>query len=292
MAINPYQDESRLPFIIAELGINHNGDLQVAKELIDMAKDCGCDAVKFQKRTVDKVYSKEFLASPRQSPWGNTQRDQKEGLEFGKDEYSEVDKYCKEKEIYWFASAWDEDSQIFLRQFNLPFNKIASPMLTHINLIKMVASEKKHTFISTGMSSFEQIDRVVDVFKKEDCPFTLMHCISIYPCPDEWCNINMTQSLRKRYGCPCGYSGHEVGILPSTVAVVQGVVAIERHITLSRSMYGSDQSSSLERKGLELVVRDCRLVKKMLGTGEKSIHEMEEEAMYKLRYFREDFEGE
>ncbi|MEJ5227794.1 N-acetylneuraminate synthase family protein [Thermodesulfovibrio sp.] len=288
MKINPYENPDKLPFIIAEIGINHNGDVEIAKQLIDMAKECGADAVKFQKRTIDIVYSKEFLDSPRQSPWGTTQRHQKEGLEFGKKQYDEIDRYCKEKGIYWFASAWDEKSQEFLRQYDLPFNKIASAMIVHKDLIEMVAEEGKHTFISTGMSNFGQIDRVVNIFQKKGCPFTIMHCVSVYPCPDEWCNIQMVKTLKKRYKCPIGYSGHEAGVLPSILAVALGAVAIERHITLDRSMYGSDQSASLEKRGLELVVRDTRRVKQILGTGEKVIIPEEEKVAYKLRYFRED----
>jgi len=293
MIIEPYADSERIPFIIAEIGINHNGDVEIAKKLIDMAKACGVDAVKFQKRTINIVYSPEFLASPRKSPWGTTQREQKEGLELGKEEYDEIHAYCKEKGIYWFASAWDEKSQEFLRQYDLPFNKIASAMLTHKNLLQMVAEEGKHTFISTGMSTFEQIDRAVEIFEKKNCPYTLMHCVSVYPCPDEWCNILMVETLKERYGCPVGYSGHEHGILPSVLAVAFGAVAIERHITLDRTMYGSDQAASLEKRGLEFLVRDTRDVKRMLGTGEKMVIPEEEKVAYKLRYFKEeDFDWE
>ena len=284
---DPYIRENELPFIIAEIGINHNGSVEIAKKLIDMAKECGADAVKFQKRTIDIVYTKELLDSPRQSPLGHTQRAQKEGLEFGKSEYEEINKYCKEKSIYWLASAWDEKSQEFLGQYGLPFNKIASAMLTHKKLVEMVAEEKKHTFISTGMSSFEQIDRVVNIFTKNECPYTLMHCVSVYPCPDEWCNVKMIHTLKDRYSCPVGYSGHEHGILPSTLAIALGAVCIERHITLDRSMYGSDQSASLEKRGLELLVRDARDARRILGKGEKVIIPEEEKVAYKLRYFRE-----
>ncbi len=288
MKINPYESEEKVPFIIAEIGINHNGSVEIAKKLIDMAKECGADAVKFQKRTIDIVYTKELLDSPRQSPWGTTQRQQKEGLEFGKKEYDEVDSYCKEKGIYWFASAWDERSQAFLNQYDIPFNKIASAMLTHKTLVDMVAEQGKHTFISTGMSSFEQIDRVVNIFEKKGCPFTLLHCVSVYPCPDEWCNLKIIEVLKRRYGCPVGYSGHEIGPFPSVLAVTLGAVALERHITLDRSMYGSDQSASLEKRGLELVVRDSREVKRVLGDGKKVIIPAEEKVAYKLRYFREE----
>lgn len=288
MLLDPYSNEGQIPFIIAEIGINHNGDVGIAKKLIDTAKRCGADAVKFQKRTIDIVYSKEFLASPRQSPWGTTQRQQKEGIELAKEDYDEIDTYCKKKSIYWFASAWDEKSQEFLRQYDLPFNKVASPMLTNKNLFAMVAEEGKHTFISTGMSTLRQIDKVVEIFEKKKCPFTLMHCVSVYPCIDKWCNVKMVTLLKNRYKCPVGYSGHELGISPSTLAVALGAVAVERHITLDRGMYGSDQSISLERRGLELLVRDTREVKQIVGLGEKVIIPEEEKVAYKLRYFRED----
>jgi N-acetylneuraminate synthase len=288
MSVNPYVNKDNLPFVIAEAGINHNGDVGIAKKLIDMAKECGADAVKFQKRTIDIVYTKEMLDLPRQSPWGTTQREQKEGLELSKDEYDEINTYCKGKNIYWFASAWDEKSQEFLRQYDLPFNKIASAMLTHKNLVEMVAGEGRHTFISTGISNFEQIDRVVNIFEKKDCPYTIMHCVTMYPCPDEWCNLQMVEVYKNRYGCPVGYSGHEKGILPTILAVALGAVAVERHITLDRSMYGSDQSASLERKGLKLVVRDTREWEHIRGNGEKVVVPEEEKVAYKLRYFREE----
>jgi len=277
-----------LPFITAEIGINHNGDLNIAKKLIDMAKNAGCNAVKFQKRTIDIIYSKEFLDSPRQSPWGKTQRDQKEGLELSQEEYEEIDRYCKKQNIAWFASAWDIESQKFLQQFDLLYNKIASPMLTHLPLLEMVASEKKHTFISTGMSTFDQVDRAVSIFKKSKCSFTLMHCVSTYPCDDDACNLKVIPLLQERYQCPVGYSGHEVGILPSVLAVVLGAVALERHITLDRAMYGSDQSASLEKRGLEYLVRDSRLVSTLLGDGQKRVIEGELNTQKNLRYFRED----
>ncbi len=288
MSVNPYVNGDNLPFVIAETGINHNGDVGMAKKLIDMAKECEADAVKFQKRTIDIVYTKKMLDSPRQSPWGTTQREQKEGLELSKDEYDEINTYCKGKNIYWFASAWDEKSQEFLRQYDLTFNKIASAMLTHKNLVEMVAEEGKHTFISTGMSNFEQIDRVVNIFEKKDCPYTVMHCVTVYPCPDEWCNLQMIEVFKNRYGCPVGYSGHEIGVLPTILAVASGAVAVERHITLDRSMYGSDQSASLERKGLELVVRDTKEWERIRGNGEKVVVPKEEKVAYKLRYFREE----
>ena len=226
-------------FFIAEIGINHNGDIEIAKDLIRVAKDAGCDAVKFQKRTIDLVYSKESLDLYRASPWGTTQRAQKEGLEFGYDEYKEIDRYCKEMGIAWFASAWDLESQKFLRQFNCKYNKIASPMLTYETLLQEVSSERKHTFISTGMSDVKNIDRAVQIFREAECPFELMHCISTYPMDDEDANLNCIVTLRDRFGCNVGYSGHEVGLAVSYAAAALGITSLERHITLDRAMYGS-----------------------------------------------------
>ncbi len=273
-------------FIIAEIGINHNGDLGIAKDLIDMAKECGCDAVKFQKRTIDIVYDEEMLDSHRESPWGTTQREQKKGLEFGLDDYQEIDKYCKGKGIEWFASAWDIESLKFLRQYTCKYNKVASAMLTHIPLLETIAGEGKHTFISTGMSEYEHIDEAVSIFQEIDCPFTLMHSVSCYPSLDEECNISLIPVLKEKYQCQVGYSGHEKGVLPSVLAVSMGAQVIERHITLDRTMYGSDQSASLEKRGLELMVRDCRSVGSIMGSGTKVISEKEKSIAKKLRYFQ------
>lgn len=273
-------------FIIAEIGINHNGDINIAKKLIDMAKKAGCDAVKFQKRTIDIVYTKEQLDSFRESPWGTTFRQQKEGLEFGKKEYDIIDKYCKEKEIDWFASAWDIPSLEFLEQYNLKYNKIASAMLTHEDFLDKVASNKKKTFISTGMSDYNNIDRAVNIFREKKCPFILMHAVSTYPCKDEECNIFMVKTLKEKYNCEVGYSGHEVGVLPTVLAVATiGATVVERHITLDRAMYGSDQAASLERRGLELICRDCREIGRILGTGQKTFSDSEKAVSKKLRYF-------
>ncbi|MBN2406665.1 MAG: N-acetylneuraminate synthase family protein [Elusimicrobia bacterium] len=273
-------------FIIAELGINHNGDINIAKELINIAKRNGCDAVKFQKRTIDVVYTKEMLDHYRESPWGTTQRAQKEGLEFGKKQYDEIDRYCKEIGIEWFASAWDIASLEFLRQYNLKYNKIASTMLTHMEFVEAVAAEGKKTFIATGMSTLEDIDRVVDVFKKKKCPFVLMHCVSVYPAADDELNLSCIKTLKDRYKCEVGYSGHETGILASVLAVTMGAVAIERHITVNRTMYGSDQAASLEEHGLHYVVRDIRRLPMLLGDGKKVFGEKERKVANKLRYWR------
>jgi N-acetylneuraminate synthase len=272
-------------FIIAEIGINHNGDLEIAKQLIEMAKNAGCDAVKFQKRSIDIVYSPEVLDTPRESPWGTTTREQKIGLEFGLSEYREIDKFCKEKRIEWFASAWDLESQKFLRQFNCKYNKIASAMLTHESLLREVASEKQKTFISTGMATFKEIDLAVDIFVNAKCEFTLMHTVSVYPCPDKDLNLNLIRTLQERYDCPVGYSGHESSPIPSIAAAALGITSLERHITLDRSMYGSDQSASLEKRGLEILVNGVRTIEIALGDGEKIFSESEKAVASKLKYW-------
>ncbi len=270
-------------FITAEIGINHNGDMDLAKKLIDWAVLSGCDAVKFQKRTIDKVYTKEYLDSYRESPWGTTQRQQKEGLEFGKADYDEVDRYCKEKNIEWFASAWDLEAQDFLKQYDLKHNKIASAMLTNMELLEAVAAEGKPTFIATGMSSYEEMDKAVEVFRKADCPFELMHCNSTYPMPKEEANLRMIPALKERYHCRVGYSGHEVGRIVSTSAVALGATSIERHITLDNTMYGSDQAASLNVKDLMRLVEDIRLIETILGDGVKTLSEKELATRKKLR---------
>ena len=262
-------------FIIGEIGINHNGDLGIAKDLINVAVDAGADAVKFQKRTIDLVYTQEFLDGPRESPWGTTQREQKEGIEFGLDEYTEIDKYCKEKGIEWFASAWDLESQKFLNQFNLKHNKIASAMIVYEELFQAVASEGIHTFISTGMTNEEDITKAVEVFQNANCPFELMHCISTYPMNDEDANLNGIKTLRDKYNCDVGYSGHEVGLAVSYAAAALGITSLERHITLDRSMYGSDQASSVEPAGFRMLVGAVRMIEEAMGNGKLGYLERE-----------------
>ena len=271
-------------FLIAEIGINHNGDLGIAKQLIDAAVDAGFDAVKFQKRTIDIVYTKEFLDGPRESQWGTTQRHQKEGLEFTSEDYAEIDRYCKSKNIQWTASAWDIDAQLFLQKFNCAFNKVASPMLGHMPLLKLIASEKKKTFISTGMSTIEEIDTVVEIFKSANCPFELMHCNSTYPMKEEDANLQCIPMLRDRYSCEVGYSGHESSLIKvCTTAVALGATSIERHITLDRAMYGSDQAASIEAHSLNNFVETMRIIPKVLGTGKKVLNEAEISVRNKLR---------
>ena len=273
-------------FITAEIGINHNGNIEIAKKLIDVAKECNCNAVKFQKRTIETVYSKEVLDTPRESPWGTTTREQKLGLEFNKKEYDIIDSYCKQKQIQWYASAWDIDSQLFLRHYNLKYNKVASSMLTHTELLKLIAEERKHTFISTGMSTLEEIKDAIDIFRNTNCPFELLHTNSSYPMKIEEANLKCMQTLREKFNCDVGYSGHEaIGYLICVTAVILGASSIERHISLDRSMYGSDQSASLEPVGLKRLVRDIRRIDTIYGDGVKRIWDSEIPVMKKLRTF-------
>jgi len=254
-------------YIIAEIGINHNGDIDIAKSLIQEAKVAGCDAVKFQKRDIGLVYKKDFLDSYRDSPWGNTQRDQKQGLELTEDEYLQIDSYSKELNIDWFASAWDIKSQNFLKNFNCKKNKIASAMIIDTNLLTEVAKEGKHTYISTGMSEYEDIKRAVDIFRKEDCSFELMHCRSTYPMKDDQANLGAIKTLREEFKCDVGYSGHESGLAISYAASALGITSLERHITLDRAMYGSDQAASIEPSGLRQLVGAVRKIESAIGNG-------------------------
>ena len=271
--------------VIAEIGINHNGDIGLAKKLIDMAKNCGCDAVKFQKRTVSIVYSEKILSEARKSPWGNTQKDQKLGLEFNEKDYDIINKYCKEKEIEWFASAWDEKSLDFLDRYKFRNQKVASAMITNKQFLYQVASRKIHTYISTGMSSQEIISETVKIFEKNKCKFTLMHSVSTYPCPEEHLNLINIVKLKERYNCKVGYSGHEASVAPSIFAAGMGADCIERHITLDRAMYGSDQAASLETRGLETLVSTIRKFPNFIGTERKSILDIETQVAKKLRYW-------
>jgi len=271
-------------YLIAEIGINHNGSLEIAKQLIDASVAAGFDAVKFQKRTVEDVYTKEFLDSFRESPWGLTQGQQKHGLEFTREQYADISAYCQEKKIAWSASAWDLASQKFLQQFNLPFNKIASPMLGHKPLISEVASEGRKTFISTGMATLGEIDEIVNIFQGKKCPFELMHCVSTYPMREEDANLMVIPMLAERYNCDVGYSGHESSLLKVCVAAVTlGATSLERHITLDRAMYGSDQAASIEAHSLGNFVETIRMVPKILGSRDKKISDREYEVRKKLR---------
>ena len=270
-------------FIIAEVGINHNGNVEIAKDLIRLAKNAGCDAIKFQKRTVEIVYPKEVLDMARESPWGTTQRDQKNGLELGQKEYEAIDAYCKKLQIPWFASAWDLESVKFLRQFNLRYNKIASAMIVYKELLEEVASEGKHTFMATGMCTKSDIDTAVEIFRRHNCPFELMHCVSTYPMEDEDANLRRIEILRKLYNCKVGYSGHETGLAVSYAAAALGISSLERHITLDRSMYGSDQAASIESTGLFQLVGAVRKIEKAIGDGKIGIIKKEVSIAKKLR---------
>ena len=270
-------------FIIAEIGINHNGSLNICKKLIDIAKNSGCNAVKFQKRTLNKVYSKEQLLSARESPWGNTFYDQKKGLEFGLKEYKQINAYCKKKKIHWFASAWDIESQKFLNKFNNKYNKIASAMIVDKKFLDFVAKQKKHTFISTGMSNMKIINDAVRIFKKRKCPFELMHCVSTYPLDDSTANLKVINTLKKKFKCKVGYSGHESGLAISVAAAAMDISSLERHITLDRSMYGSDQSASIEPNGLKSLVDSVRKIEIALGNGKKVFLNEEKIMAKKLR---------
>jgi len=270
-------------FIVAEIGINHNGDLSICKELIDASVVAGCDAVKFQKRDINEVYTDDFLSSLRDSPWGTTQRDQKLGIEFSADEYREIDLYCKKKGIDWFASAWDLNSQTFLRKFDTKFNKIASAMIVYEDLLNMVAEEGKHTFISTGMCTYDDIQKAINIFKNHNCSFELMHTVSTYPMRDEHANLKLINVLKDKYQCDVGYSGHEVGLAVSFAAAAQGITSLERHITMDRAMYGSDQSASIEPEALRRLVGGVRKIEKALGDGIKNIIDEELPIAEKLR---------
>lgn len=257
------------PFLIAEIGINHNGDIKIAKDLIKSAKDANFDSVKFQKRNIDLVYSKEILDSSRESPWGKTQRDQKKGLEFAREEYDEINSYCKELNIDWFFSAWDLDSLEFSEPYNFNYHKIASAMIVDTSFLKEVAKRKKHTFISTGMSTLENIKEAVKIFEEEKCPYELMHCVSTYPMKTSDANLVTINSLKKEFNCNVGYSGHENGVAVSLAALMFGITSLERHITLDRSMYGSDQAASLEYKGMKHLTDS--IDKMILSIGENKL---------------------
>ena len=273
-----------MTFITAEIGINHNGSIEIAKKLIDVASSAGCDAVKFQKRNVEKVYTKKVLDTYRESMWGTTTREQKLGLEFSEKQYTKIDQYCKKKKILWYLSCWDVGSQIQMRKFKTKYNKVASAMLLHTKLLETIAEEGKYTFISTGMSTMNEISNAVKIFRNHDCPFELMHSHSAYPMPPHEANLKMIQTLGKKFKCKVGYSGHEISAYSICLAaVLLGATSIERHITLDRSMYGSDQAASLEHSGLVRLVRDIKELDFILGDGKKIIWDSELPAQKKLR---------
>jgi N-acetylneuraminate synthase len=268
-------------YVIAEIGINHNGDIAIAKKLIDLAATAGCQAVKFQKRTVEVVYSAEELARPRESPFGTTNADLKFGLEFGLEQYQEIDRHCKERKIDWLASCWDEASVDFIAQFDVPCFKIASASLTDDDLLRHTRSKGLPILLSTGMSTLEQIDHAVEVLGKQD--LVILHTCSTYPALYEELNLRVIPGLRLRYAVPVGYSGHETGLSTSISTIALGACVLERHITLDRAMWGSDQAASVEPQGFAHMVRDVRLVETALGDGIKRLGVREEPIMKKLR---------
>tara|TARA_B100000941_G_C28379074_1_gene486322 strand:+ start:12 stop:863 length:852 start_codon:yes stop_codon:yes gene_type:complete len=271
--------------IIAEIGINHNGSISLAKKMISEAKNCGADYVKFQKRDINIVYDKKTLDTYRESPWGKTNRDQKKGLEFSRNEYNQIDSHCKKIKIGWFASAWDKNSLKFLKKYKLKYNKIASAMIADTKFLREVAKEKKHTFISTGMSSMKMIENAVKIFKKQKCSFELMHCISAYPFDDKIANLSFINVLRKKFKCNVGYSGHEKGGLAiSYAASAMNITSLERHFTLDRSMYGSDQSASLTPRAFRDLIGGVRKIESaMKGPNTKKILDIEIPIANKLR---------
>ena len=272
--------------IIAEIGINHNGDISMAKKLISMAKNCGCDYVKFQKRNPDICVPENQKKQMRETPWGYiSYLDYKKKIEFSKDDYKIIDDYCKEQKIEWFASVWDLDSLKFIEQFNVSTHKIASALVTNLELLKEVAKCKKYTFISTGMCELEDIDKAVDIFKKANCEFELMHSVSTYPADEKDLNLSLINFYKKRYNCNVGYSGHEAGISPSVIAAALGASSIERHITLSRSLFGTDQSASVERRGLTELVTVIRKIPVVLGVPQKKMLDAEKPIAKKMRYW-------
>ena len=275
------------PFLIGEIGINHNGSIDLAKKLIELAVSSGFDAVKFQKRDPDISTPEEQKLKLRQTPWGDmTYLDYKKKIEFGENEFNEIDKFCKKKKIIWFASAWDLPSQIFLKKYKLKYNKVASAMLTNINLIEKIADEKKLTLISTGMSTIKDISKAVNIFRKKKCKFLLMHCVSTYPCPIQNLNLNLIQTLKKKFKCEVGYSGHESSVSPSIMAYMMGATYIERHITLDRSMWGTDQAASLSESGMKNLSDILNKAQYVFGDGIKRLSKQESDLLKKFKYWK------
>lgn len=269
-------------FIIAEIGINHNGDLSLAKRLIDVAVMAGCDAVKFQKRTPAKSVPPEYQNVMRETPWGLlSYLEYRHKIEFGNDEYQEVNRYCQEKGFLWFASCWDEESVDFMEQFAPPCYKVASASLTDYPLLEKIRGAGRPIILSTGMSIIEEIESAVDFLGIER--LLIAHSTSTYPCAPQELNLRMIQTLQARFDCPVGYSGHEVGLQTTLAAVTLGAAFVERHITLDRAMWGSDQAASVEPWGLMRLVRDIRVIEQSLGDGVKQVYESEMKARQRLR---------
>jgi len=268
-------------YVVAEIGINHNGDLDLAKRLINVAHAAGCDAVKFQKRTIEIVYTAEELAKPRESPFGETNGDLKRGLEFGLEQYREIAACCRAIKMPWFASCWDDASVDFIARFDVPCYKIASASLTDDALLRHTRAVGKPILLSTGMSSIAEIDHAVEVLGTDD--LVILHAVSTYPAQYDELNLLGIRTLAERYGVPVGYSGHETGIASSVAAVALGASCVERHITLDRALWGSDQAASLEPNGIMRLVRDIRLVERAMGDGVKRVLEREIPIIKKLR---------
>jgi len=278
--------KSNKVFLIGEIGINHNGSLKIAKELILFAKKTGFDAVKFQKRTPKITTPKDKMNKPRETPWGiMTYLEYKKKIEFGKKEYDVIDKFCKKLNIIWFASPWDIPSNNFLNQYKLRYNKIASPMLTNLALLNAVAKQKRFTFISTGMSKLNDVQTAIQIFKKHKCKFNLMHCVSAYPCNDENLNLKMIQVYKKKFKVDVGYSGHEKSVSPSLMAACLGATSIERHITLDRTMWGTDHAASLEKNGMISFVNLIRRFEKIIGNGKKKFLQSEKDKLKENKYW-------
>ena len=269
-------------FITAEIGINHNGDLSIAKRLIDVAVMAGCDAVKFQKRTPEKAVPPEYQDVKRDTPWGIiSYLEYRHKVELGNNDYLEINHYCKDKGILWYASCWDEESVDFVEQFSPPCYKAASASLTDLPLLEKMHATGKPLIISTGMSTFEEIHITVDALGEKN--LLIAHSTSTYPCPSDELNLSMINTLNSKFDCPIGYSGHEVGLQTTYAAVVLGASFIERHITLDRAMWGSDQAASVEPWGLMRLVRDIRVIEEALGDGVKRVYESEQKARTRLR---------
>ena len=278
--------KSNKVFLIGEIGINHNGSLKIAKELILFAKKTGFDAVKFQKRTPEITTPKDKMNKPRETPWGvMTYLEYKKKIEFGKKEYDVIDKLCKKLNIIWFASPWDIPSNNFLNQYKLKYNKIASPMLTNLALLNAVAKQKRFTFISTGMSKLNDVQTAIQIFKKNKCKFNLMHCVSAYPCSDQNLNLKMIQVYKKKFKVDVGYSGHEKSVSPSLMAACLGATSIERHITLDRTMWGTDHAASLEKNGMITFVNLIRRFEKIIGNGKKQFLQSEKNKLKENKYW-------
>lgn len=276
-----------MTFIIGEIGINHNGKLEIAKKIIKLAKDLGFDAVKFQKRNPDISTPENQKNKLRETPWGVIKYlDYKKKIEFGKSDYDKINNYCKKIKIDWFASAWDIDSLKFLDRYKLKYHKISSAMLTNYKLLEEVAKRRKFTFISTGGSNINEIKKTVKIFKKNKCKFTLMHSVSIYPCEDKMLNLSMIEILKKTFKCNVGYSGHEASVTPSLIAVALGANSLERHITIDRTLWGSDQSASLGPDGMRQLVQLVRKINTQIGDGKKKFIELEKKKLSPMKYWK------